>query len=534
MSTTGATVTDHAPVDPLLEHDTHSTGLVLGCTLPEALAAAALATSNRGGRVLLSHTLTDHALVAEVLRRHGRSTSTVDPTDIDDVGHHVDEHCQALLVETLTPDADLVDLGGLAELCHSHDVTLVVDHGRLAHGVVDPTDVGAALSVAALDLGDAPRTEVLGTPFPLSLLHRVVVQAGVSADPVQGLPAPLPDARAGVGDVSALPGVVSVEEVDLTRTTWGSELLADVTSFVVTTESPLDLPVTTSASSGIVRLTERTALVHARWDVPDWPGTLGTRWDDPPAVTTSRAARLDLDPSRDVSREVSRRRARAAVAAQPWASQWTTRVEVTGDGSTLQASLVPSVWCASRLVRPFDVRVPADDTTAATALLALATAADLPDDDTAVARATLADGLDLKACLLRESGGEWFATTERTSPEPLLSSPDATTHGEPVSSWRERGLVVDVPWQEGGLDLGPDPGELVLLACALDLAAAVAETAGTEPWNVLVEARRDLRPDAPRPGLGDGVAYVTLPPHADVESLVDRWRARPTAAMLVA
>lgn len=78
------------------------------------------------------------------------------------------------------------------------------------------------------------------------------------------------------------------------------------------------------------------------------------------------------------------------------------------------------------------------------------------------------------------------------------------------------GLVIDQPWQEGGLDRGPDPGELLLLSLGLDLGRALASVTD-DPWSILIEARRDLRTDAQSCALSNAVAYLSLDDHDVVD-----------------
>lgn len=156
--------------------------VVTALDAPEALAAVAIATSNPGGRVLVSASLPGLCRVVERIEGAGRSVSTVDPADVAAVGRAVDATSQVLLVEALTDAPHLVDLLALGQLCLTADIRnilLVIDNGRLSRWVLRPEAAGAALDVRPVS-SDPTLTEVGGERFAMSLVRRHLGRDGVA------------------------------------------------------------------------------------------------------------------------------------------------------------------------------------------------------------------------------------------------------------------------------------------------------------------------------------------------------------------
>ncbi|MDN5726308.1 MAG: PLP-dependent transferase [Propionibacteriales bacterium] len=498
--------------------------LMVGVTVTEALALSALAMSNRGGRVVVSASIAGASDLADYLLRHDRPTSMVDATNLEDVGGQVDELTQVVVLDSITDQGALVDIAAFAELCHSHDLVLVIDNSRLSSRVLEATDLGATLSVSARGDGTQPLTEIEGTTFATSLLLRLAHQAQLDvainaarADWSQGTPVDL-DA------IASLPDVAKVSPLDWSESYWASEIHSNLDDLaVVTLRSERVLPAATSDVRGLTQLTPTTVLLHRSWIGAEWPAaaiaTLAST-ERTPGQQRISARIQDFDTDRDLPVENSRRHARELVDAQPWACMWTSRLEVTGQGDEVTARTLPSIWASTRIVRPFAIPASSRDAvTGHTDLVTRALQAEviLSDRDRpGVVSATVTAGLPLRVSMVGATGATELQL-------PILPAQDraalvAAQLSATVLSHQplDGGLVIDQPWQEGGLDRGPDPGELLLLSLGLDLGRALASVTD-DPWSILIEARRDLRTDAQSCALSNAVAYLSLDDHDVVD-----------------
>ena len=469
----------------------------------DALAVAAVAVSNRGGTVLVSATVAGCQRVVRGLEAAGRRTVLVDPRALDSLGAAVEETTQALVVDSITDAGELVDLSPIAEMCHSHDLVLIVDNGRLSRRVLRSELVGAALEVVQVATSPA-RSVIGGDRFPLSLVRRLLFAAG---DHVEDLPLDRDDPEGGVPHASSMdavdvarlaahPAVEDVRPLDLERTPWATELhehLGDLLVVRLTPEAAAGgavLATRTSAAIGLAGLGEDTVLVHAGWPVVGWPQTVSTVLD-----------RLLTTPTQDAVDCVARESAAELVRSAPWASQWTTRIEAGPGPGQVTARLLPSIWASLRVVRPFEVSIGLDEEGAADVLLARAAGDALHPPS--------ADGLTVRVTLHRGSGPE--PVDLGVGPEQDCSDTGSRTDVLDGASG-VADLVIDLPWQAGGHDLGPDAGEALLLAMALDLSRRTALVAPSG-WTLILEARRDLRPDE-RGGtpLRDAAVYLSVAP----------------------
>lgn len=87
-------------------------------------------------------------LLEHTLPQYGITTTFVDPADFNDVKHAIQENTKAIFIETLgNPNSDVVDIEGIAEIAHAHNIPLVIDNTFATPYLVRPIEYGADIVV---------------------------------------------------------------------------------------------------------------------------------------------------------------------------------------------------------------------------------------------------------------------------------------------------------------------------------------------------------------------------------------------------
>ncbi|MDQ1738734.1 MAG: O-succinylhomoserine sulfhydrylase, partial [Pseudonocardiales bacterium] len=127
-----------------------------------------------GGHLILSATLPDGMAIRAGAVADGRTVSMVAATDYDGIEAGLSSSTQLIVVETLTlPYLDLVNVGRLAEFCHSHDLLLLIDNTALGDDSARPASLGATLSCSSARSAAVPElTVVSGEALAMNLARR--------------------------------------------------------------------------------------------------------------------------------------------------------------------------------------------------------------------------------------------------------------------------------------------------------------------------------------------------------------------------
>ena len=118
-----------------------------------ALGLALLSQTKQGDHIVVSHELYGRStqLFLQEAPRLGITCSAVDTCDAQAVATAFTANTRLLIVETITnPMLRVVDIAALAELCHQHDVLLVVDNTFASPIVCRPHALGADLVVESM------------------------------------------------------------------------------------------------------------------------------------------------------------------------------------------------------------------------------------------------------------------------------------------------------------------------------------------------------------------------------------------------
>ncbi len=118
-----------------------------------AVSAVLMGLLSQGDHVIGGDQLYGRSLrmMKEELPRLGISTSLVDPADVDAVRAAITPATRMVLVEVLSnPTLRLADIAGLAALCKSHDLLLVVDNTFTTPRGFRPFDHGADIVLHSL------------------------------------------------------------------------------------------------------------------------------------------------------------------------------------------------------------------------------------------------------------------------------------------------------------------------------------------------------------------------------------------------
>lgn len=87
-------------------------------------------------------------LLEHTLPQYGITTTFVDPADFNDIKHAIQENTKAIFIETLgNPNSDVVDIEGIAEIAHAHNIPLVIDNTFATPYLVRPIEYGADIVV---------------------------------------------------------------------------------------------------------------------------------------------------------------------------------------------------------------------------------------------------------------------------------------------------------------------------------------------------------------------------------------------------
>ncbi|EGS30630.1 MAG: O-acetylhomoserine aminocarboxypropyltransferase/cysteine synthase [Peptoniphilus sp. oral taxon 375] len=89
-----------------------------------------------------------HSLLASTLKRMGISTSFVHYDDLAGVEGAIQENTKAIYAETISnPSAEVIDIQGLADIAHRHQIPLIVDNTFATPVLCRPFDYGADLVI---------------------------------------------------------------------------------------------------------------------------------------------------------------------------------------------------------------------------------------------------------------------------------------------------------------------------------------------------------------------------------------------------
>lgn len=114
-----------------------------------AIAAIFTALFRAGDQIIASQFLfgNTHSLF-NTMKQFGIAIDFVDATDKTAVAAAITDHTRAVFVETIAnPRTQIVDLEGIGELCHDHDLLYIVDNTMTSPWLFRPKQVGASLVV---------------------------------------------------------------------------------------------------------------------------------------------------------------------------------------------------------------------------------------------------------------------------------------------------------------------------------------------------------------------------------------------------
>lgn len=115
-----------------------------------ALAYTFQALAKAGDHIVSAKTIYGgtYNYLAHTFPAHGVTTTFVDPDDLSNFENAVQDNTKAIFFETLgNPDSNLIDIEGLAEIAHRHNIPLVVDATFTTPYLLRPIEYGVDIVV---------------------------------------------------------------------------------------------------------------------------------------------------------------------------------------------------------------------------------------------------------------------------------------------------------------------------------------------------------------------------------------------------
>ena len=115
-----------------------------------ALAYTFQALAKSGDHIVSAKTIYGgtYNYLAHTFPEHGVKTTFVDPDDLENFENAIQDNTKLIFFETLgNPNSNIVDIEGLAEIAHSHNIPLVVDATFTTPYLLRPIDYGVDIVV---------------------------------------------------------------------------------------------------------------------------------------------------------------------------------------------------------------------------------------------------------------------------------------------------------------------------------------------------------------------------------------------------
>ena len=115
-----------------------------------ALAYTFQALAKSGDHIVSAKTIYGgtYNYLAHTFPKHGVKTTFVDPDDLENFENAIQDNTKLIFFETLgNPNSNIVDIEGLAEIAHSHNIPLVVDATFTTPYLLRPIDYGVDIVV---------------------------------------------------------------------------------------------------------------------------------------------------------------------------------------------------------------------------------------------------------------------------------------------------------------------------------------------------------------------------------------------------
>lgn len=115
-----------------------------------ALAYTFQALAKAGDHIVSAKTIYGgtYNYLAHTFPAHGVTTTFVDPDDLSNFENAVQDNTKAIFFETLgNPNSNLIDIEGLAEIAHRHNIPLVVDASFTTPYLLRPIEYGVDIVV---------------------------------------------------------------------------------------------------------------------------------------------------------------------------------------------------------------------------------------------------------------------------------------------------------------------------------------------------------------------------------------------------
>lgn len=87
-------------------------------------------------------------LLAHTLPSYGVTTTFVDPSDLQNFEHAIQDNTKAVFIETLgNPNSNIIDIDAVAEIAHRHNIPLIIDNTFGTPFLIRPIEHGADIVV---------------------------------------------------------------------------------------------------------------------------------------------------------------------------------------------------------------------------------------------------------------------------------------------------------------------------------------------------------------------------------------------------
>ncbi|MCF2737838.1 O-acetylhomoserine aminocarboxypropyltransferase/cysteine synthase family protein [Bacteroides caecigallinarum] len=115
-----------------------------------AITYSFLNIAKQGDHIVAAKTIYggSYNLLAHTLPTYGISTSFVDPDNIENFEHAIQENTKAVFIETLgNPNSNIIDIQAVADIAHKHNIPLIIDNTFGTPYLIRPIEYGADIVV---------------------------------------------------------------------------------------------------------------------------------------------------------------------------------------------------------------------------------------------------------------------------------------------------------------------------------------------------------------------------------------------------
>ena len=115
-----------------------------------AITYSFLNIAKQGDHIVAAKTIYggSYNLLAHTLPTYGISTSFIDPDNIENFEHAIQENTKAVFIETLgNPNSNIIDIQAVADIAHRHNIPLIIDNTFGTPYLIRPIEHGADIVV---------------------------------------------------------------------------------------------------------------------------------------------------------------------------------------------------------------------------------------------------------------------------------------------------------------------------------------------------------------------------------------------------